>query len=42
MFVNKPISVAGEESVPLPVGLATYGTLANSFGGLNGRLGGRT
>ena len=42
MHVNKPISIIGEGSVPLPLGLATYRTLADSFGGLNGRLGGRT
>ena len=37
MFTHKLISTTGEGSVPLPLGLATYCTLANSFGGLKGR-----
>ena len=41
MFARNPISVTGEQSVPLLLGLAAYCTLADSFGGLKGRCGSR-
>jgi hypothetical protein len=34
MFTSNLISVTGETSVPLPLGLAAYCTLVDSFGGL--------
>ena len=34
MFTRNPIERTGERRVPLPLGVTTYGTLVDSFGGL--------
>jgi len=36
-FTHRSISLIGKGSIPLPLGLATYFTLTNSFSGLKGR-----